>query len=729
MLQVIQSYRTGVLEVADVPPPALRDGTLLVRTVASVVSAGTERHLVEMARKGLLGKVRARPDLVRRVAEKVRADGLAEAVQQVRQRLDTPVALGYSAAGTVVAAGGDIAGFRVGDLVACGGQGVAVHAEMLCVPPTLAVPVPEGVAAEHAAFAMIGAIALNSARLAGAQQGEWVAVVGLGMLGLLAVGILRAGGFRVVGLDIVPEKLDLARSLGAESVVRADAPDADAAVLAQTGGRGVDAVVITAASHDSLPLELAAKIARTRGRIVATGLVGLEIPRHLFFERELSLTVSRASGPGLYDLEYEVHGVDYPFPFVRWTHSRNMAEFLRLVSSADVRLEPLITHRFPIARAVAAYDVLERGGPIGILLQYPAEAPPPRATVRLRRPDPAPSSQGSVGVGLIGAGLFARTTLLPALKRVRGVRLRVVATASGTSAHHVARRFGFDEATSDIDHVLGDSGVSCVIIATRHDSHARLVVAALRADKDVFVEKPLAMTVAEVAEVAEAWAGSSGRLMVGFNRRHSRHACAARDFAVGAFGPAILRCRVNAGDLPPGSWVSDPSQGGDRIRGELCHFVDLAHFLLGGEAVAVEARAIKTRADGSSPHDVVVAMHFGDGSVADLVYTSLGHRSLPREAIEVFRGGRVACIENFRVTRFYGPRAPRRVRTRRQDRGYPGELAGWFEALRTGGPAPVAFRDYAASTLVTLTVNESLKENRRIEIDWSVLDKAQARLD
>ncbi|MFQ5803848.1 MAG: Gfo/Idh/MocA family oxidoreductase [Candidatus Methylomirabilales bacterium] len=726
MLQVIQNYRTGVLEVVDVPVPTVRPGSLLIRTGASVVSAGTERHLVDMAQKSLLGKAMARPDLVRRVLGKMRTDGVAETLQQVQQRLDTPVPLGYSAAGTVMAVGEDVTGFGLGDPVACGGQGVALHAEVLCAPATLVTAVPPGVSLDEAALAMVGAISLHAIRLCRVQPGEWVAVIGLGLLGLLAVQMLRASGCRVVGLDIVPDKLATAKALGVETVADSGSPDVAAMIETETEGRGADAVLITAGTSSNTPLELAAGISRIRGRIVAVGLVGLEVPRGVFFERELELVVSRASGPGLYDPDYEVHGTDYPYPYVRWTHGRNMAEFLRLVATGAVKLDPLITDRFPISRAPDAYTVLQGEGgvhPIGILLEYPREETAGPSIVRIRDGTETHVPKGTIRVGLIGAGLFARTTLLPELRKVPGLHLAGVATASGSSAYHVARTFGFDYATADPQEILGDANIDCVIIATRHDSHARLVGAALRAGKDVFVEKPLALSVAEILDVAEAWRDNEVRLMVGFNRRHSSHTAALRGFLASVGGPILLHCRVNAGNVPARSWVNDPLLGGDRVRGEVCHFVDLAHYLLDDYALAAEAVGLPPKRADDPVEDLAAVLLFPDGSVANVVYTARGHRALARERIEVFREGRAAVIDNFRATRFYGLGAPRTYRTWRLDRGYRGELSVWFDALRKGRQAPVSFATYAASTLATLAVAEALVSRRRVDLDPEILGR------
>lgn len=725
MIQIVQNYRLGTLEVADVPPPVVRPGAVLIRTCVSAVSGGTERHLVEMGRKSLLGKAIARPDLVRRTLDKVKSDGLAEAVQQVRQRLDALVPLGYSAAGVVTAVGEGVSGIRVDDRVACGGQGVAVHAEVLCSPATLIAPIPPQVSFEDASFAMVGAIALHAVRLCAAQPGEWVAVIGLGLIGLLAVQMLRAAGLRVVGMDVIREKLRLGKALGAEEVVDSRTSDAAAMVQSLTDGQGVDAVLIAAGDRSNEPLESASRISRVHGKIVATGLVNLNVPRHMFFEKELSLVVSRASGPGLFDPIYATHGKDYPYPFIRWTHARNMEEFLRLVASGAVELRPLITHRFPVSRALEAFEVLKGGGvpaPIGIALEYPDRSPDTPSVIRFKGREERRDARKAIRVGLVGAGLFARTTLLPELQRVPGLRLRGVATASGASAYHVAKKYRFDYATANPQEILDDPDIDCVLIATRHDSHARLAAAALRAGKDVFVEKPLALTYGEVSEMVEAWRAGQGRFMVGFNRRHSNHSLIARDFLAGTAGPAIFHLRVNAGDVPRGSWVNDPLSGGDRVRGELCHFVDLAHYFMNGHAVSVEAAGLPAARAHEPFEDLTATLHFGCGSLANLFYTSRGHRSLERERIEGYRGGRAVVIENFRRTRFYGLSAPRTYRTWRIDRGYRGELSEWFQSILEGKASPVRFADYLASTIATLSISEALATKGRISVEEKILE-------
>lgn len=725
MKQVIQNYRTGVLEIVEVPPPRVRAGTVLVRNLCSVVSSGTERMVVDMARKSLVGKALARPDLVRRVLDKVRADGILEAFEQVRHRLDTPVALGYSSAGEVIAAGDGVLGFSAGDRVACGGQGVATHSEVVCAPETLVTAVPPGLEPAEAAFGMVGAIALHAVRLLRVEPGDFVGVVGLGLLGLLAAQILKASGCRVLGIDISPDRVGRARDLGVEFAVCQGESDPLARMQAATGGRGADGVVIMAATPSDEPIELAAKLCRERGRIVATGLVGLSIPRQLFFEKELEFMVSRASGPGLYDPDYEKHGRDYPYAYARWTHARNMGQFLHMVSAGQVRVGPLISHRFKIEQAAEAYAALDADGSaraIGVVLNYHASAEVGPSRVRLR-PESRRAAKGRVRLGVIGAGLFARTTLLPELARLGRAELRTIAAASGASAHHAARKFGFTYATTDAQEIIADPEVDCVVILTRHNLHARYVVQALAAGKDVFVEKPLALTREELEEIVAAWRDSPGRVIVGFNRRHSPHAAAARRFLSARSGPAVIACRVNAGEVPAGSWVNDPVEGGGRILGEACHFVDLVQFLSNALVVRVEAAAPGQQALGRGVEDMVATLELSDGSVGSMVYTVRGHRSLEREKIEIFSQGSACVIENFRATRFFGVNRSRDVRTWRQDRGHRSELRALTDVLARGGSAPVRFAEYVATTLATFALAEGIRTRSAAEVDLSLLEQ------
>ncbi|HEX8903703.1 MAG TPA: bi-domain-containing oxidoreductase, partial [Longimicrobiaceae bacterium] len=644
MKQVVQHVRTRRLEVAEVPEPAPRAGGVLVRNVASLISAGTEKMLVDFAGKSLVGKARERPDLVRQVLDKVRKDGIGPTVQTVLSKLDQPLPLGYSCAGVVEEAGRGAPEFAPGDRVACAGMGYASHADVVFVPRNLAVAIPPEVSFEDAAYVTVGAIALQGVRVTEARLGEAVAVIGLGLLGQLAVQILRSAGCRVIGIDLDPAKVALARELGAEAaVLRTD--DVQAAVSAFTGGRGADAVVITAATSSSDPVELAGEIARDRAVVTMVGATGMEIPRKPYYEKELQLRLSRSYGPGRYDPEYEEKGHDYPAGYVRWTERRNMEEFLRLIAAGQVTPAKLTTHRFPVDRAEAAYELI--GGKTGeafagVVLTYPERRTPVR-TVRLAERAPV---AGALGVGFVGAGNFARAVLLPAFAKAERVSLVGVSTATGMNARAAGERHGFAYATTDTAALLADPAVHAVVVATRHGSHARFAAQALRAGKAVFLEKPLAIDEEGLAEVLAAQEESGGVLAVGFNRRFSPLAEEVRR----AFTPGLplaIQYRVNAGAIPRASWIHDPEDGGGRIIGEVCHFVDLCQFLADDIPVEVFAHALEGPEGGL--HDTVtITLRFAKGSIASIAYFATGDKSFAKERVEVFGGGTLAVLDDFR---------------------------------------------------------------------------------
>jgi predicted dehydrogenase/threonine dehydrogenase-like Zn-dependent dehydrogenase len=706
MKQVVQHVRTRRLEVAEVPEPGVRSGGILVRNAASLISAGTEKTITDFAGKSMLGKARDRPDLVRQVVDRVKKDGIGPTVQTVLSRLDQPIALCYSGAGVVEAAGRGAEEFSAGDRVACAGMTYASHADVVFVPRNLSVPVPDGVSLEDAAYVTVGAIALQGVRVADVRLGESVAVIGLGLLGQLAVQILRAAGCRVIGVDLDPAKVALARQLGAEAaVVRTD--DVHGAVAAFTGGRGADAVVITAATSSSDPVELAGEIARDRAVVSMVGATGMDLPRKPFYDKELQLRLSRSYGPGRYDPQYEEKGADYPVGYVRWTERRNMEEFLRLVAAGQVTPAALTTHRFPVARAEAAYDVIQgkTGEPFaGVLLTYPERTEPPVRRVVLSRAAPA---AGALGVGFVGAGNFARAVLLPRFQKLPEVALAGVSTATGMNARAVGERFGFGYATTDTPALLADPAVRAVVVATRHASHARLAAQALRAGKAVFVEKPLALDEAGLREVRAAQEETGGVLAVGFNRRFSPLARVVKD----AFTPGVplaIAYRVNAGFIPRESWIHDPEDGGGRIVGEVCHFIDLCQFLADDEPVEAFAHALGG-AEGGMHDTVAITLRFSRGSVATISYYATGDRSFPKERVEVFAGGTLAVLDDFREV--VVSRGGKRTRTRRmsQDKGFDEEVAAFVRAAREGGALPIPLRSLVATTRATFAVVTSLQ--------------------
>ncbi|QQS44834.1 MAG: bi-domain-containing oxidoreductase [Acidobacteriota bacterium] len=709
MKQVIQNFRTGELKVDEVPETICKRGGILVTNVASLISAGTEKMAVGLARKSLAGKARERPDLVRQVLDKLKRDGLMNTIQTVRARLDAPLALGYSCAGIVREVGAGADEFCVGDRVACAGMNYASHAETVFIPKNLAVRMPDGISFDEAAFVTLGAIALQGVRTAEAALGHNVAVIGQGLLGLLTVQLLKAAGCRVIAIDLEAAKCDLARTLGAEAAVqRSD--DVEEAVAVFTGGHGVDSVIITAAADTNDPIELAGAIARDRAIVSMVGAVGMDVPRKIYYEKELQLRLSRSYGPGRYDPTYEEGGIDYPIGYVRWTERRNMQEFLRLVAEGAVRLEPLISHRFPITEAAGAYDIItgkRRENYLGILLQY--EQMPGRTASRVVDLGAA-GAQAEVRLGVIGAGNFARSVLLPRLSNLEGVSLAGIATATGRNAKATGERYGFGFCTTDYRELLAREEINTVLIATRHDTHSMMVVESLRAGKTVFVEKPLAVTAEGLLEVDEAVRQTGGRVMVGFNRRFSGLAIEMRRFLEGAH-PLAVSYRVNSGEIPKESWIQG-DEGGGRIIGEVCHFVDFVQFLTGADPVEVFAVASASGRDTSS-----VVIRLADGSVANINYFSTGDRSYPKERIEAYGGGRVAIIDDFRALEMWRD-GKRKVSKRvSQEKGFDLELRSFIEAVKSGSGMPIAWDSLVLTTLTTLRIEDSLRSGRPEKIE------------
>lgn len=724
MKQVIQSPRTGKLAVREVPAPKVTAGHVLVRTRASLISAGTERMSVEFARKSLAGKAKARPDLARQVLAKARRDGLRATWNAVLARLDEPMPLGYSAAGEVVAAGAGLEGvFRVGERVAVAGAGLANHAELNVVPRALVAPVPDDVPDEEACFATLAAISLHAVRTLGPGLGDVVAVLGVGLVGQLAVQLLTLSGARAVALDYNPGRLDLARRMGAQAALDLADGGVAEAVSALTAGVGCDGILIAAATDSSEPLATAAAIARDRARVCMVGDTGTAFPRREFMQKELNLVVSRSYGPGRYDEDFEGRGVKYPAGFVRWTETENLAECVRLMSPALARrldVAPLISHRFPLDEAEAAYAMVTGASEphLGVVLTYGGQ-PADAAAAGARAPGPsfaAPAARSAGCVlGVIGAGNFARTVLLPELKKLAGVRLHTVVTRRGASAEKTRQTFGFAHAGADEAAVLENPDINAVLIATRHDSHAELTARALEADKAVLVEKPLGLDRQQINRVIEARNGSTAFFQVGFNRRFAPLAVTVRDRLRGTAGPRFVLLRVNAGSMAADHWVRASDEGGGRILGEVCHFVDLARFLIGAPIASVLADT--GEATGGISDDVTVTLRFADGSLATVAYTALGDMAFGKERIEAYAGGAVFTIDDFRtlVVAEDGRVASHGSR-RRQDKGFTGALKAFVGAVAAGGPAPVDEAEVVETSFATIAVLESLRAGTRIDL-------------
>lgn len=712
MKQLLQNMKTGKTTVEEVPAPTPRPGQALVRVAASLVSAGTERMVVEFAEKSLVGKARSRPDLVRQVVDKMKREGVIPTLQAAFNRLDQPMALGYASAGTIAALGEGMDGFKIGQRVACAGGGYAVHAEYNVIPRALLTPLPDSVDFESAAFTTLGAIALHGFRLAEPQIGENVAVIGMGLLGLLAGQIAAAAGCRVLGVDTNPQRVALASSLGLQTCLRDQAADS---AQAFTANRGFDAILICADTPSNDPVELAAVIARDRARVVAVGAVGLTLPRKIYYEKELSFVNSRSYGPGRYDPSYEEAGRDYPLGYVRWTEGRNFEAVVGLMAEGRLQVQPLITHRFPIERAAEAYEVItgKKKQPfLGVLLTYPQDVSVPVSRVTFIKP-PDMRKRDTVKLGVLGAGNFANSTLLPTIQKVDGIELVGIASAGGLHAQHAAKKFGFACAASSDDEILNDPHINTVAILTRHNSHAELAVKALRAGKHVLVEKPLAITSEQLDAIVGA-THESPLLTVGFNRRFAPLAQALYSQLTTRNEPLYMHYRVNAGYIPLNHWVHDPDIGGGRIIGEGCHFVDFLTFLAGAAPVSVSVHALpdngKYRQD-----NVSMAFAFPDGSVGVVDYLANGDKSFPKERLEVFCGGRVAVLDDFRSLEMV--RDGRRTMIRKaQDKGWRGEWEVFAKAIREGGAPPIPYEQLIGVTKATFAALESLRRSTRIDV-------------
>lgn len=690
MRQVIQSLANGGIEAANVPAPRARRSGVLIESRKTLVSAGTERMLVEFGKANLIQKALRQPQRVKDVITKVGTDGLLETVDAVRAKLDQPIALGYCNAGRVLAIGSDVQGIKVGDRVVSNGP----HAEIVSVPSTLCAVIPDGVSDEEAAFTPLGAIALQGVRLVQPTLGERVAVFGLGLIGLALVQILRANGCRVLGLDFDARRLALAKSFGADVVDLGAGGDPVAAGMAFSDGRGVDAVLIAASTKSSDPVTQAAQMSRKRGRIVLVGVTGLELNRADFYEKELSFQVSCSYGPGRYDKDYEEAARDYPFGFVRWTEQRNFEAVLELMRSGALRVGELITHRFPIEDAPKAYAALtDDRDAMGIILTYP-DAPGAAKLSRTVRFEASPRRPGRARLGVIGAGQFAARTLIPAMK-AGGADLHTLVSQGGLSAMLGGRRSGFAQASTDIDIVFDNTEIDAVVVATRHDTHAALAERSLAAGKSVFVEKPLALDEASLDKISDAWMaareqGEGPILMVGFNRRFAPLAVRMKSLLGQLSDPKTFIITVNAGAIPPDHWTQDAVAGGGRIMGEACHFVDLLRFLVGHPILRVHATRLGKPADGAADDKATIVVEFADGSHGTIHYFANGSKAFPKERVEAFGGGRILQLDNFRTLRAWGWPGFSKAGGR-QDKGHTACSAAFIAALKNGSDAPIPF--------------------------------------
>ncbi|ARP72809.1 oxidoreductase [Streptomyces pluripotens] len=726
MKQVVQNYKSGELALLDVPEPGCKPGGVLVRSAYSLISTGTELMKVSEAGMSMLGKARSRPDQVAKVVQSVATNGVPATYRKVMGKLDSYTPLGYSLCGVVEQVGTGIDDVKVGDLVACAGNEHALHAELNWVPKNLYARVPDGLAPRHAAFGTVGSIALQGVRRGESQLGDVALVIGLGLIGQLVVQLLAASGVRVVGADPDPVRCELAERLGAAACGDPGAAAVETAVAELTGGHGVDQVYLAAGGGSNQPVELAAKLSRDRGRVVDIGKCRLDLPWNAYYEKELDVRFSRSYGPGRYDPEYELAGRDYPIGYVRWTERRNLACFLDLAARGRLDVEPLVSHMADFDDAVETYRNLKDGGlkAVAVLFRYPepagetAAAAPAVAVPAVPRgagaSAPARSAKAPVRLAFVGAGNYATSMLLPHLTQRDGVELSTVVTTTALSAANAKRKFGFAKATTDLDAVLGDRSVDAVFVVTRHSSHAELTRKALLAGKAVFVEKPLALTEDELADVLAAVEESGNdRLQVGFNRRFAPLLQEAKKRFGARTGPASLRYLVNAGRLEHGSWYLQQGTEGSRFAGEGGHFIDTASWLLGADPISVYA--ITTPGN----EDLQVVLRYPDGSTATISYVTTGPAGFPKETLDLVADGRALRLDDFVRATVYDGRRKQWVSSRlpkARDKGQSAELASFVKAVRTGGPMPVALESLATTTAATLAVRTSLVDGAPVTL-------------
>jgi predicted dehydrogenase/threonine dehydrogenase-like Zn-dependent dehydrogenase len=714
MLAILADMKSGDVGTFEVPAPELRSGGILVRTAFSAISAGTERNTIDTGKKSLVGKALARPDLVKQVVEFAKANGAVAAYRKVQTRLDAFACLGYSCAGIVLGVGDGVTGFQPGDRVACAGVGYASHSEINFVPRNLAARIPEGVSLEAASLTTVGAIAIQGLRQAKVSFGETVVVIGAGLVGVLTIQLARAAGCRVVAIDANPSRAGHAVEFGAGLGLTTS----DASLLAKIMDftkYGADAAVIAAGSSSVEPVELGAKVLRDRGRIVVLGAVPLGVSRETMYRKELSLVLSRSYGPGRYDPSYEDMGNDYPIGYVRWTEQRNMESFLEFLSSRAIDVDPLLRVQYEVEQGAQAYSELERSGAYTAIIKYDSVRPAVRTVIptgRERRPNP-----GDLRIGCIGAGSFARSIIFPQMHTLKGVRLEAVATNSGVSAFSAQKNFHFHCAQQPAE-LLASPDIDAVFVLSHHDTHAAYVLSALAQQKPVFVEKPLATRSQDLESICAAYQdevvqGRSPFVMVGFNRRFSPACDKVREFFAARREPMVVHIRVNAGYLPREHWTQQDGNGG-RIIGEVCHFLDWMRALVGVNIVRVHAMAVP---DGAryNRDNLAITVAFADGSLGNILYLANGDKALPKEFYEVFCGGAVARLDDYRSLELFRDGKSRRIRLDR-DKGHRKELELTVRAIREGGPAPIPFEELIEVTEASYAVSDSLHHGLPVDL-------------
>lgn len=706
MKQVIQNFKTGDLNVDDVPLPSLTSGMVLVDNKFSLISAGTERGTVKVGKANLLGKAKQRPDLVAQVLQNVKKEGLKATLNKVKTKLDSLKALGYSTAGIVKASMDTNGVFKPGDRVACAGQDFASHSELVSIPQNLVAKMPDNVSFEDASYTTLGAIALQGIRQCDPTLGDNVCVIGLGLLGQITCQLLKANGCNVFGIDLSERLVNLAKDISADEAMLRDNSNLLATIENFTNGHGFDSVIITAAAPSNDPIELSAEISRKKGKVIVVGAVKMDVPRDPhFYRKELELKLSCSYGPGRYDVNYEENGNDYPYAYVRWTEQRNMEAFLKLISNGSINLKPLTSHIFDIEEADKAYDIVlgkVEEPSIGILLKYPREDEERyQSNFKLNN-----GPIDNINVGFIGAGSFAQSYLIPNVK-FAGASLDTVVTSKGITSKNVAKKFQFNNSSSSAKDILDNQKINTVFVATPHNSHATYVKDALLNNKNVFVEKPLAMNLNELKGIEEVYSSSQGKLMVGFNRRFAQVSTEIKKAFEGLTEPIFVNIRVNAGFIPKEHWTQNPDIGGGRIIGEMCHFIDLMQYYTNSEPTKVFAESISTANEKMMPDDnISVVVKFKNGSVGNLIYLANGDKSLPKELVEVFGGGIIGRIHDFRSGELHMNNKVTKLKS--TSKGHKQEVTAFIKALNTGSQSPISFESIRLTTLTTYKIIDSL---------------------
>ncbi|MCF7810498.1 bi-domain-containing oxidoreductase [bacterium] len=712
MLQILQNLKTGETELADVPAPRVIPGHLLIQTSVSLISSGTERMLLEFGKANLINKARQQPDRVKMVLDKIKTDGLIPTIEAVRSKLDMPLPLGYCNSGTVLEVGKGVTGFSAGDRVASNGK----HAEIVCVPKNLCAVVPGNVDDDAASFTVLGAIALQGIRLAQPTLGETFVVVGLGLVGQLAVQLLKAAGCRVLGLDYVTERTELARKAGAEVIDLSSGPDPVDVAISYSRGRGVDGVLITADTKSNEPVHQAALMCRKRGRIIMVGVTGLELSRADFYEKELSFQVSCSYGPGRYDPSYEEGGNDYPEGYVRWTEQRNFEAVLDMMAGGRMDVKPLISKHIPMNQAQDAYKIVEDGSALGLLLKYESGTSD-RKLSRTIKLDSKPQklTPGSPVVAFIGAGQFGARFLIPAVKSA-GAVLQSVATGNDTTGYYAGKKFGFAETTTDAKTIFQNDTINTVFIATRHDSHAGYICKAIKTGKNVYTEKPLAITHQQLDMIESAYEEVAKkdqvpRLMVGFNRRFASQVVKMKSLLASLKEPKTMIYTINAGMIPSNNWIQDPEVGGGRIIGEGCHFIDLLRFIVDKPITSFNAMMIGDVPEVTQPDDkMTITLQFVDGSIGTIHYFANGDKTFPKERLEVFCASKILQLDNFRKLTGYGWKGFKSMTLRKQDKGINACSSAFIDAIKRGAPSPIPADQLFEETRINLKIMDSVRK-------------------